>query len=486
MLRKTLALMLVLLLLPCATLGDTLQVDFQCLNEEAEAAFLADHPGTSVEYGQFGFINTVNDLNTMLLTGQMKYDIFCETNVYTDYRQTMERGYCLDLSSSEVIRRAIACMYPAIARQLTVDGKIYGLPCEIQFDLLRADEEVFRAMGYDESDVPKTCGDFLSFLEAWVVRQETEPESVQVFGAWDYTVYDETTYTVELSRLILEEAIRQQQAAGQALDFSDPSLEEALTRTRQIGRALSRIEPPSASASDGEWRDNQPALFDRYSMNPWGTMADWGMSLRMSKEQPFTLPVLMRVAMVSAATGQPELALAYMERLAGGGMFISRNEAFFFSDVDFVPAEDFNVTLAYLEQMVGMLEAIPMSPDAPIADLVESSVLNGYYHDNFVYWYNAAHDEEQAEAVEDMLEKYRQQLSHMEDWRYDVSPAQVQDYRACVDSLSFPVPSVFTPGSSQAQTFLTLLARFASGQLDAAHLLRELDRLAQMAALEAQ
>ena len=33
MLRKTLALMLVLLLLPCAALGDTLQVDFQCLNK---------------------------------------------------------------------------------------------------------------------------------------------------------------------------------------------------------------------------------------------------------------------------------------------------------------------------------------------------------------------------------------------------------------------------------------------------------------------
>ena len=121
MLRKTLALAAVLLLLPCAALGDTLQVDYQCLNEEAEAAFLTEHPGASVEYGQFGFINTVNDLNTLLLTGQMKYDIFCETNVYTDYRQTMERGYCLDLSSSEVIRWAVACMYPAIARQLTVD-----------------------------------------------------------------------------------------------------------------------------------------------------------------------------------------------------------------------------------------------------------------------------------------------------------------------------------------------------------------------------
>ena len=396
----------------------------------------------------------------------------------------MERGYCLDLSSSEVIRRAVACMYPAIAEQLTVDGKIYGLPCAIQFDLLRADGEVFRAMGYDESDVPKTCGDFLSFLEAWVVRQETEPESVQVFGAWDYTVYDKTTYTVELSRMILEEAIRQQQATGQALDFSVPALEEALTRTRQIGRALSRIEPPSAS--DGEWRDNQPALFDRYSMNPWGTMADWGVSLRMSEEQPFTLPVLMRVAMVSAATEQPELALAYMEHLAGGGMFISRNEAFFYSDVDFVPAENFDVTLPYLEQMVGMLEAIPIRPDAPITDLVEGNVLNGVYHDNFVYWYNAAHDEEQAEAVAGMLEKYRQQLSHVEDWRYAISPAQVQDYRACAGSLAFPVPSVFTPGNSQAQTFLTLLARFASGQLDAAHLLQELDRLAQMDALEAQ
>ncbi|MGN0764824.1 MAG: hypothetical protein ACI4MK_15625, partial [Aristaeellaceae bacterium] len=229
-----------------------------------------------IAYGQHGLINTENDLNATLLTGQMAYDIFTERNVYMNYRQTMARGYCLDLSGSEVIRQAVARMVPAVAEQLMVDGRIYGLPTGVQFDLLCADAEVFAQMGYDAADVPGTCGEFLSFLEAWIARQDADPEAVQVFGGWDYTVYDATTYTVELARLVLEEAIRQQQAAGEALSFSDPMLLDALTRVRQIGQALARVEPPSESMSAGEWRTNQPALFVRSDLNPWGAHGGLG------------------------------------------------------------------------------------------------------------------------------------------------------------------------------------------------------------------
>ena len=250
--RKLLSFLMILLLLPCIALGDALQVDMPCLQPEDEAAFLSRHPGLTIEYGQYGFYNTGNELNAVLLTGQMAYDLFTSNNVYMDYRPAMERGYCLDLSGSEVIRQAVARMVPAVAEQLMVDGRICGLPTGVQFDLICADAEVFGQMGYDTADVPRNCGDFLSFLEAWVVRQETDPEAVQVFGDWDYTVYDATTYTAELARLVLEEAIRQQQAAGEALSFSDPLLEDALTRVRQIGQALARVEPPSESASAGE------------------------------------------------------------------------------------------------------------------------------------------------------------------------------------------------------------------------------------------
>ncbi|MGN1020084.1 MAG: hypothetical protein ACI4O7_06895, partial [Aristaeellaceae bacterium] len=114
-----------------------------------------------------------------------------------------------------------------------------------------------------------------------------------------------------LARLVLEEAIRQQQAAGEPLSFADPLMEDALTRARQIGQALARVEPPSESASAGEWRTNQPALFVRSDLNPWGRMADWGVSLRLYPEQPFTLPVMLQVTMVSAATARSEAALAY-------------------------------------------------------------------------------------------------------------------------------------------------------------------------------
>ncbi|MGN0779574.1 MAG: extracellular solute-binding protein [Aristaeellaceae bacterium] len=483
--RKLLSFLIVWMMLPCIALGDALQVDMPCLHPEDEAAFLAGHPGLSLEYGQHGLFNTGNELNAALLTGTMAYDIFTQRNVYMDYRQTMARGYCLDLSGSEVIRQAVARMVPAVAQQVMMDGRVYGLPTGVQFDLLYADEAVFEQLGYDATDVPKTCEEFLSFLEAWVTRQDADPEAVQVFGDWDYTVYDATAYTVELARLLLEEAIRQQQAAGETLSFSDPMLLDALTRVRQIGQALARVEPPSASVSAGEWRTNQPALFVRYDPNPWGRMADWGISLRMHPEQPFTLPVMLQVTMVSAATTQPEVALAYMEAIAAGKLYRVEDAAFLYQDVACVVNDAYGEQLAYAAQMVAMLEGIAAEPAAPINTLVEDSMLSSTYHENFVYWYAAAHQEEQQDAVERMLARYRAQLANAEAERYIVSPAQVADYRQCAEYLSFPVPSAFTPGSVHAQTFNSLLERFAAGQMDAAQLLRELDRLAQMAALEA-
>ena len=180
-------------------------------------------------------------------------------------------------------------------------------------------------MGYDTADVPKTCGEFLSFLEAWIARQDAAPEAVQVFGGWDYTVYDATTYTAELARLILEEAIRQQQAAGEALSFSDPMLLDALTRVRQVGQALARVEPPSASMSAGEWRTNQPALFVHSDPNPWGRMADWGVSLRLHPEQPFTLPVMLQVTMEDAVQADETFSILMGDKVAPRKEFIEQN-----------------------------------------------------------------------------------------------------------------------------------------------------------------
>ena len=110
MMRKLLSFLMIWMMLPCIALGDALQIDMPCLHPEDEAAFLAGHPGISIEYGQHGPFSTGNDLNAALLTGQMAYDIFTERNVYMDCRQTMARGYCLDLSGSKVIQQAIQRM----------------------------------------------------------------------------------------------------------------------------------------------------------------------------------------------------------------------------------------------------------------------------------------------------------------------------------------------------------------------------------------
>ncbi|MGN0764825.1 MAG: hypothetical protein ACI4MK_15630, partial [Aristaeellaceae bacterium] len=169
-----------------------------------------------------------------------------------------------------------------------------------------------------------------------------------------------------------------------------------------------------------------------------------------------------------------------MEAIAAGKPFVTQDEAFLYQDVDFVLNPDYEDEVACTEQMIAMLEGVAADPTAPINALVEDSMLSSAYRENFLYWYAAAHQEEQQDAVERVLARYRTQLANAEAERYIVSPAQVADYRQCAQYLSFPVPSAFTPGSVHAQTFNSLLERFAAGQMDAAQLLRELDRLAQM------
>ncbi|MGN1020083.1 MAG: hypothetical protein ACI4O7_06890 [Aristaeellaceae bacterium] len=162
------------------------------------------------------------------------------------------------------------------------------------------------------------------------------------------------------------------------------------------------------------------------------------------------------------------------------------DEAFLYQDVDFVLNPDYDDDVARTAQMVAMLEGVAVDPAAPIDALVTEDILQGAYQENFFYWYAAAHQEEQQEAAERMLENQRTRLASAEERRYLVTPEQVADYRRCAEHLAFPVPSPFTPGSVHGQTFDSLLERFAAGQLDASQLLRELDRLSQMAALEAQ
>ncbi|MGN0764823.1 MAG: hypothetical protein ACI4MK_15620, partial [Aristaeellaceae bacterium] len=61
--QKLLSFLMLLMMLPCIALGDALQVDMPGLHPEDEAAFLTEHPGLSIAYGQHGLINTENDLN---------------------------------------------------------------------------------------------------------------------------------------------------------------------------------------------------------------------------------------------------------------------------------------------------------------------------------------------------------------------------------------------------------------------------------------
>lgn len=453
-LRRLFTFMLVLLFLMGSQKADADTLILQGISDIVSEQFQKDHPDTNLSYKTAEYRNTY-ELSAAMVTGMFEADVFTADNMCYDWNAIVEKGFCADLSGSEIIRDAVSRMHPTIRNQLTRGDRIVGIPESIQFDFLLVDDRGWAEAGYTDSDVPKTFSELLDFLQGWVDRCSAEEISgISVINSWDEELFSPASYSDWLTSLLIDSYIMQRQHAGLPLIFDDPSLPELLERTRAVGAAVYQTE------SSGVVMGNRQLIATDFGPGfTWpGKVSQRLVSPRIHEDQPHLLFCTMGIRAVYEKSQQKELAIAFLEDfLIHRRWFIDLYPSYFFMDGQPVKNPQYQESLDHWKGKIAETKAILAKPDISLGERNDAEVL---------------------------LARFEGYLKETLKREYSLSPEQLADYKTMAPGLTFPMASPYVPWTDTGQNYEILRKQFVDGHLPARDFIQELMRIAKIMELE--
>lgn len=397
--------------------------------------FAGEHPDVTFQSSGDDY-QTTEDMLSQMNLGLFHNDVFKMSGGNIDPRRIMAAGHCLDLSGSEVIAGLVGRMLPQIAAQVTLDGRILGIPYGIDFSYTTVDSG-WATAGFTDADIPRTYPELLDFLDQWV---REDRGSVTVCNQWEPSLYGPGSYTAWLTGELLSAYLLERSFAGKPLVFEEAELLPLLARTREIGEALYRHAPQPNGAYE---------LFvpgDGWPLSPDERVV----SFRLSDEQPLLIHADFSILSASAATEHPEAAIALLEDVLLN--LDEANAAFFYPDAQ--PVRD----------SFAVSEAARVARD--IEDWQEQLASDALAAD-------------ERSRLEQSMAIYEDYLAQLEAREYAVSPRQLTSYRQHLDQVAIDRSHALSRNTPAGWEIYQLEQRFAQGELTPEALLQALNRLAQ-------
>lgn len=410
------------------------------VKNEAYQRFAQAHPDVTVKAEGNIYLSTV-EMITAFLTGEFPFDTFVMTTSSFDIRQLMRKGYLGDLSDSAALMEGIAAMYAPIQQQVMIDEALYGVPFSCYIGYYAYDAEAWAAAGFTQEDVPASFTAYLDFLERWIARIKTAPEpGISICNTFDMEQYGPHSYVRYLTELLIKNHLMQRGFSGEPIRFDTPCFLPLLERCEKIGRALYALEPDTV-------KGDMALFFEAHGMRELAHIVP----LRLTQDQPLLIKASLYAAFQSVDTQYPALAKAYLTDLAA--CIPPDIGAYLFQDAEPVEDPEFARMLDKLRAEIDFLKrrldgAAPLEQEA----------------------FKARIDEKMS-AYESLAGS---------EYRYLISPADLQLYRIHGEHLFFQPPSIFDPSTENGMNMKQLLERFAQGDLTAAQFVRRLDELAWM------
>lgn len=412
---------------------------------DAYQLFTGDHPDMTV-IAELSRYRSNTQLVNAFLSGEFIYDVFTMYTGSFHVQQLFDKGYCADLSSSDVIRQAVSEMHPSIQKLVMSDNAIYGLPAHGNISFLCYDRDVWDYAGLSEDDVPDSFPALLDFLENWLNRVEDDPDNdIGVYGLFDEGMYSEASYTNLLTTWLVNEHIMQCSFANEPLHFDTPDFLLLLPRCAEIGRRLYDADPTFAC---------EYALFTTSSFM---TDIEQVVSLRLNEQQPALIKASLSLFLIYAGSQRKEQSLEFIEDCLQ--VMDDNDRAFLFLEATPVENEDYEGNVAFWQ---GKVDAARMNLDT-VSDA----------------------DRRDAEIELERLETVLAAVSDPEN-RYLILPEQLASYQAYGNALFFQPPSVFSAETEEGQNVRSLISQFSFGQLPADMLAKRLNELAIMLEREQQ
>ena len=425
------------------------------VNDEALRRFHQMYPDVPVIPAE-AYYDSAEGVAQAITGGDTGIDVF-SLSLAGGMRALIDKGYALDLSSSEKITAYMDSLYPQFSAAVsTREGKPAAVYSYVGTDgLLAIDTDLWAR--FDLGEYPKTLEELIDLMLLWEEKYQQENPDLALYG-----YYGSHTQLVHLA---IDNHILQSSRAGQKVDFSDPAFRSVLQKIAQMPKVAFDWDRMSESEQEEANRYYSRVFIISEGSAPFseGT-ASWqsedGGKLHIMPVPPLeagdegAFSLYGEVMFVNPLSQNADLAIAYLEcMLSSLGPEVERTLSP--ASDEPVRIEGFDVIVADMQE--GLEQAKQLREAASEVDKPDYDALIRYYET----WL-ANTEENQWRITQEGIRRWR-----------ELAPLGV---------LEGEIPLLSYEGG--ARQIYELADRYDAGQLDLDAFLRELNQKATMIQLE--
>ena len=402
----------------------------------------------------------VENLIENMMNRDDRIDVYVLMTSSSVFEALHNRGYLMELDGNEKVKALSDAMYPSIREKLSTDGHLVALPLSTYSWSVGINELALEKLGMTLADVPDNWSGFLSFL-AGLQGKLTEENGLHLVSSG----YTDSDVRYELMNMIMLDYQYYVNATNPDMGFNSPMVHELLQQLEQID--FTALGCPSDD-------DEQTFMLDAYDEESVLMQTSTGCSIgnfyseftpvlmHITTDEPAYLVLDSTVLVVNPFSKNAEAALDFVGEVVDNLTIQTR----------YCINPDLNEPVRG-EQNKVMLEEFKQDLDA----------LRAAYE-------KAAADEKQSMELD--IQESEKNYAYAEENNWDVSPKELEWYRAHDDNIIISIYNWLYPDTSseedggigQGAEAEELIEQYLSGQIDLNDMLAGIDRKVQMRHLE--
>lgn len=296
-------------LAPANLPAETLNI-YQGFADEAHRKAAAALGDVAITLSEDTYYSSAQDLAQAMVSGGDEFDILRLNVNYLDFTRLMEKGYCEDLSSSQIISDFFSSTYDVVQNAMSLDGKVYGVPVMVDINCFGSymDKEDLNAFLTESGiEVPKTYLEWMQLLNDWGEKGYYETYS-------DYVPTNNGNPAEGLLSNVLIAYFQYMEATKQELTLDTPLLRTLLTAVKDVDISDWYEEPDWDDEEAMDEFFSRESLFDDYvgldvQKTSWSSV----FPLSLSDETEPVIPLNMEILFINPRSQHKEAAIRYLE-----------------------------------------------------------------------------------------------------------------------------------------------------------------------------
>lgn len=418
--------------------------------DDTISAFMKAHPEIPVVTQQTDAYNAEQIAQNMV-AGTEASDIYIVTIDGGSFEQLRDKGYCVDMSTSEILMEQVARMNPRFTSAFFQDGKLWAFPSSAYVSGFGYSPSVLEKIGMSEDELPKTLLEYMDFAVNWLDNYAYDYADLMLLD----NVYD---IRGQLFSQVLNGYVSYYAATNQALDFDTPLMHKLLAKLDEVAPILEELnseENSSGSVVVYSSDDTPTALLTEYmNYTPQEYSFNWDyqpLLLSLDEGMDPVIPMSMEVYLINPNSENADMAITFLEFVA--------------------------------QHMKDSME-ITLCPDAndPVEDpdaLRSIGEMQKSMEDLQAKLETA--DESEKRDLEDTIEMYQQSLVSMEDHKYIISSDDIAMYREVEPYIYVSTSSIYANITTDGGQ---LLQRYMDGQMSSEQFIKDFNRIIRMMQME--